>query len=148
MKKLAKAAALALLTASFVIPSDALAASSQTSSNVVSPASTTTQILSVSGLGGSDGYVDSKYFYVNTPATLSFTVTQVHNLSSRTANVSYKVLRDNPDGTATFWGYAKFAGNGTFTFTSDPNLPVGQYYVRADSSEQGRTAITVSVTIP
>ncbi|WNC14485.1 hypothetical protein [Brevibacillus brevis] len=145
MKKLAKYVLLSLLTATFVIPSDVLAASSPTTTNAVSPASTTTEVLRVTQLGNGE-YADSAFIYMNTSGTMSFVVTQSSNINP--AYVNYKLIKPEPDGTATIWGSAVFEGDGTFSFTSKPNLPVGTYYLRAKSLVRGRTAVTATVTTP
>lgn len=144
MKKLAQAALLALLTASFVIPTGAEAASSQQTSNAVTPASTT-QVAKFSQLGKDDRR-KSNYFNVNTAGHITVSVTQNH--STDTAYVYYSIARDRPDGTTTFYGSSNFDGNGSFSFTSKEPLPVGEYYIYFYSKERGRTSGTISVTTP
>ncbi|AWX55397.1 hypothetical protein AB432_010260 [Brevibacillus brevis] len=145
LKKFAQAAMLALLTASFVIPTGAEAANSQQTSNTVVP-STTTQVANFSNLGKSNKTSSSGYFNVNTEGYVTVNVSQTHN--SDTAYVLYAIVKDRPDGTTTSYGSANLDGNGSFSFTSSKPLPVGEYYIRYNSKRTGRTSGTISVTTP
>ncbi|WP_056490892.1 hypothetical protein [Brevibacillus sp. Leaf182] len=103
MKKFAQAAMLALLTASFMIPTGVEAANSQQTSNTVAP-STTTQVANFSNLGKSNKTSSSGYFNVNTEGYVTVNVNQTHN--SDTAYVLYAIVKDRPDGTTTSYGSA------------------------------------------
>ncbi|WP_246010984.1 hypothetical protein [Brevibacillus nitrificans] len=146
MKKFAKVLVLALLTASSVIPSVAFAANTNQQSSNVSIASTTTQVATFTNLKKSTDYQDSKYFYVNTAGYVTVNVTQ--NNSSYSPIMYYRILRSNGDGTASVFGYAQLEGNGSLSFSSNQELPVGQYYIRFYSKQLGETTGTISVTTP
>lgn len=145
MKLFSKLAIVAVLSASLLIPANALATNNQPSLDVVTPASTTTQILTVSSLT-KDSSVESKNFYVNAPGTVVFNTTQTNN--SYDPSVNYLIVRNDTSGGPVTWGGGTFDGNGSFQFTSKEPLPVGSYYVRAASRQYGKTAITLTVTTP
>ncbi|MFA4135305.1 MULTISPECIES: hypothetical protein [unclassified Brevibacillus] len=145
LKKFAQAALLALLTASFVIPTGAEAASSQQTSNTVAPASTK-QVADYSNLGSNDPTKKSSTFNVTTPGYVTVNVTQNHG--TETAYMYYAIVTDLPDGTTTSYGSSNIEGNGSFSFTSSKPLPAGEYYIRYNSKQRGRTSGTISVTTP
>ncbi|GED53595.1 hypothetical protein [Brevibacillus borstelensis] len=145
MKKLSRFTATALLSASLLIPANALATDNQSTSDTVTPASTTVKILEVFSLT-KDSSAESVYFYVNTPGTVVFNTTQ--NNKSYDSSVTYLIVRDEAAGWSTTWGGARFEGNGSFQFTSREPLPVGAYYVKVSSRQYGKTAITLTATTP
>ncbi|MED1784677.1 hypothetical protein P4V43_22865 [Brevibacillus fortis] len=145
LKKFAQAALLALLTASFAIPTEAEAASSQQTSNTVAPASTK-QVADYSNLGSSDPSMMSAPFNVTTPGYVTFNVTQNHG--TKTAYMYYAIVTYLPDGTTTSYGSSNIEGNGSFSFTSSKSLPAGEYYIRYKSKQRGRTSGTIAVTTP
>ncbi|WNC16270.1 hypothetical protein [Brevibacillus brevis] len=146
MKKFSTFAIAALLSVSFLIPTNALAAGIPTTPDAVRTTSTTTTVLDVTQVGINES-VESKFFYINTPGTLLVDVTQSIN-KSYPAKASYLIVKPEPDGTATTWGGSTFEGNGSFSFTSKAPLPVGTYYIKMTSKELGRTSSKVTVTIP
>ncbi|WGV59068.1 hypothetical protein QIH01_26935 [Brevibacillus brevis] len=145
VKKFAQAALLALLTASFVIPTGAEAASSQQTSNTVVPASTK-QVADYSNLGSNDPSGNSATFNVTTPGYVTLNVTQNHG--TKTAYMYYSIVTYLPDGTTTSYGSSNIKGNGSFSFTTSKPLPAGEYFIRYKSKQRGRTSGTISVTTP
>lgn len=146
LKKFAQAALFVLLSTAFVIPSHAMATSTQQSLDAVSPTATTTQVATFTNLTKGTRFLDSEWFYLNTPGYITVNVTQSNK--SYTPIMYYRILRDNPDGTSTFFGTAEITGEGSLSFTSKKELPIGQYYIRFNSNQYGKTSGTISVTTP
>lgn len=149
MKKWAQATLIALSSAFFVIPTSAIAVSpNPKSTDMVATTPQTIQVLQFKNLASRD-YTDSKRIKINSPRIITVHVTQKSKLSSITPTLTYRILSANGDnGSIASYGYGRFVGKGSFTFTSKKELPAGEYYIRARNTRTGRAVGTVSVTIP
>ena len=145
MKLFSRFATVAVLSASLLIPANALATNNQTTSDIVTPAATTVKILEVASLT-KDSSVESVNFYVNTPGTVVFNTTQ--NNTHYNPEVTYLIVKNDSGGGPATWGGGRFEANGSFQFTSKEPLPVGSYYVKVTSRQYGKTAITLTATLP
>ncbi|USG64791.1 hypothetical protein NDK47_22115 [Brevibacillus ruminantium] len=145
MKLFSRFATVAVLSASLLIPANALAANDQSTSATAAPAATTVKILELFSLA-KDKSEESVNFYVSTPGTVVFNTTQDNPRYD--SSVTYLIVRNDTGGGTVTWGGARFEGNGSFQFTSREPLPAGSYHVKVSSRQYGKTAITLTATIP
>lgn len=147
LKRFGKAALVTVLSVSFFLPSDTLAANSQQSSNTVAPA--TLLLDSTFAELSNRSFADLQGIYITTPTKITLNVTQRGNgAATGTPVVSYKIMKPHYDGTATSYGSERFEGTGAFSFTSTQVLPPGEYYIRVNNSGVGKVSGSVKVTTP